>query len=163
MPARHCLLVREEIELMGDASELGSKIGARAIRAGVHPGARIEIFVDGISAGKGNEWGKIFEPLFATPYPSETILQTPSKRRYLSLLAERTLFEERHLFASMENGITRLLRMRGWRVEFDERARRKFIISDNERQFNALFVFRKSDIPAEDRFSKDHHSVGHTY
>jgi len=149
MPAKHCLLLREEIQASYDANEVGCRIGARAIRAGVHPGARIDLFIDGISTGaKENRWGGVFETLFATAYPSETVVPMRERRSYLSLLADRTLSQSKSQFASMEEGVIRLLRMRGWSVERSEQG---FVIFNGQRQFSAVFVYRKKDRPVEDR------------
>jgi hypothetical protein len=147
MPAKHCLMLREEIRPDYEVSEVGCRIGARAIRAGVRAGARVDLFVDGSSAGaEGNEWGQMFEPLFAIPYPSETTLPKHGLVSYLTLLADRS--EPISQFTSVQEGAVRLLMMRGWRVE---RTEQRLMISDDNRQFPAVFVERKDDMPAEDR------------
>jgi hypothetical protein len=140
-------LLREEIRANSEAIELGCKIGARAIRAGAQPGTRIDLFVD--EAYMGNEptdWGLIFERLFAVPYPSETTLPKQS-RQYLSLLADRSISESKTQSTSMQEGVVRLLRMRGWHVERNERSLTIFV---ENRKFTAVIVDRKKDIPAED-------------
>jgi hypothetical protein len=147
MPAKHCLLLREEIPPDYETNEIGCKVGARAIRAGARPGARIDLFVDGtIEETKGNEWEQVFEPLFATSYPSETTIPRRTRKSYLTLLADR-LIGERSYGPALQEGATRLLTMRGWRVERNEHG---FMISDDNRQFPAVFVERKEDTPAED-------------
>ena len=147
MPSRHCVLLREEIQPNSEAIETACKIGARAIRAGAQPGTRIDLFVDEAYSGdEHTDWGLIFERLFAVPYPSETSLPKRG-RQYLSLLADRSILESKSRSTSIQEGVVRLLRMRGWHVE---RSDRRLDIFVENRKFSAVVVDRKDDIPSED-------------
>jgi hypothetical protein len=150
MPAKHCLMLREEIRPHYDPREVGSRIGARAIRAGIPVGARIDLFVDEQTSREvGIEWGRLFEPLFAVPYPSERTLQKRSHRPFLTMLADRT--EQDSRFDSVREGVVRLLNLRGWHVERDDE---RLVISNENRQFSAIFVEKNQDAPAEDSISQ---------
>ncbi|MCK1394013.1 hypothetical protein [Bradyrhizobium sp. 1] len=149
MPARHCLLLREEIRHDIDANEIGCRLAARAIRGGVRPGARIEVFADeSPTKTKVDDWESIFEPIFLTSYPSEGPLPKHGAQSYLTLLADRSFSKPISQAEALREGIAELLMMRGWRVKRDEK---HLDISAESREFSAIIVERREDIPAEGR------------
>jgi len=153
LPARHNLLLRADVRTARDAAEVCCRLGARALRSGIRPGARADVFIERPShASPLDDYGRLFGVLFASGYPTQIDVPpsapTLSRRlRHLTLLVERNDMGPRHVGDHIIEGVERLFAMRGWQAK---REGAHFQVSDEHRQFSAIVVERKEEIPAEE-------------
>lgn len=162
LPARHNLLLRADMRGSRDPVELCCRLGARALRSGVRPGARARLYVErNVGSIFNEDYGRPFEPLFAIPFPTQ--IEVPidpairrAKSRYLTLILERGDLSSRHLAEQISEGVEGLFAMRGWQAKREGEHLR---VSLPDRSFSACIAFNKEDIPLEDQ-DLDHPAFG---
>lgn len=162
LPARHNLLVRADMRTIRDPVELCCQLGARALRSGVRPGARASLYVERHFGSIFEEdYGRLFEPLFAMPYPTQ--IEVPidpairrTKSRYLTLILERDDLRSSDRADLIREGVERLLAMRGWEAKREGEYLR---LSEPTRTFSAFIAFNKEEIPLENE-DLDHPAFG---
>lgn len=148
LPARHNVLLRERIAKRVDEREIACRLGARALRAGVLPGARADLFIDpDLSWPTHENWERVFEPLYAVALRGPGEMPQRYGPRHAMLLAER---QEQHPYewpSFMHEGARRLLEVRGW----DIKSRDSYLeMSEENRRFSAIIVGSGDEVPAEE-------------
>jgi hypothetical protein len=147
LPGKHNLLLREPVKKRPDEAEVACKLGARAIRAGIPPGARADLFVDAdVSWPTEEAWSNVFEPLLAATVHDSSDISQKVGPRHATLLVERPRMELPYSDASLRDGVERLLAMRGWRVD---RKDTYLEMNEENRRFSAIVVLDREEIPAE--------------
>lgn len=148
LPARHNVLLRERIAKRVDEQEIACRLGTRALRAGVLPGTRADLFIDpDLSWPTHENWERVFEPLYAVKVRGPGEMPQRYGPRHAMLLAERReqpSSEWRHF---MHEGAQRLLEMRGWHIKLHDSY---LELSEENRRFSAVIVGAGDEIPAEE-------------
>lgn len=148
LPARHNVLLRERIAKRVDEREIACRLGTRALRAGVPPGARADLFIDpDLSWPTPEDWERAFEPLYAVALRGPGEMPQRFGPRHAMLLLERREQHPNEWRHSMREGAQRLLEMRGW----DIRPHDSYLeMSEENRRFSAVIVGTGEEVPAEE-------------
>lgn len=148
LPARHNVLLREPIKNRPDEQGVACRLGARALRAGVLPGARADLFIDpDLTWPTEESWSRVFEPLYAVRLQEPGTIPQRPKPRHAMLLAERQDEPFGKWNQGMREGAQRLLQMRGWSAE----DRGTYLeVSEENRRFSAVVVTQGNETPTEE-------------
>ena len=148
LPARHNVLLRERIAKRVDEREIACRLGTRALRAGVLPGARADLFIDpDLSWPTHEDWERLFEPLYAVALRGPGQMPQRYGPRHAMLLAERREQHPSEWRHFMYEGAQRLLEMRGWHIKSHDSY---LELSEENRRFSAVIVSTGDEVPAEE-------------
>lgn len=148
LPARHNVLLRERIPKRVDEREIACRLGTRALRAGVLPGARADLFIDpDLSWPTHEDWERLFEPLYAVALRGPGEMPQRYGPRHAMLLAERREKHPSEWRHFMYEGAQRLFEMRGWHIK----SQGSYLeLSEENRRFSAVIVSTSDEVPAEE-------------